>query len=159
MSFLDIVFLVVIAFILIIVVNVSDYIHQQVFVPMNDSSKTSTPLNQSQYDTIEAQWQQNKNFFDNSFTAIFIVAGIASVLMAAMLAPYPAALAVFLLINLVTLFLYDGLNTYLTAFLTGSLNTGAMSYAVAFWQSGVPKLIIGLNILMAVVLFGKKVTQ
>ena len=152
MGFLDIVFIVVSFAVLLMVVNVGDTAFDSVMPSMNGTFSNST------YNDMYRQHDYNNTFFDNSFAALFILFCGISIVLTALLVSHPGALAVWVLVNIVTLFLYDVMSTYLVAFMTGSLNTGAMANAYDFWLSGVPRLVCVANIFLAVVLFGKRVT-
>ena len=152
MGFLDVVYVLIFFFVLLIAVNVGDTAFRAVMPSLNGTFSNAT------YNDMYAQHRYNNTFFDNSFAALFLLFCGISIILTALLVSHPGALAAWLLINLVTLFLYDVLSAFLAAFMLGPLNTGAMANAYDFWLSGVPKLVCVANIFLAVVLFGKRVT-
>lgn len=149
MAFSDLLYLVFFMFTLITVVLVGDYIYNAVFPLV--SPQIQTNISTSLSDT----WTTTTGFYNGSFIAIFLILGIVSLILAAKLASSPVYLLMFLLFNLVILWFYDGLSTYLTLFLASPLNTGSMNTAASFLQNGLPKALIVINIIVAIVLFGK----
>lgn len=150
MSFVDIPLLIVVGAMLIVTLNIADFVYNEA---MPDASEIPEPV----HTALDRSWTNTKTFYNNSFAAIFIIAGLAAVLLTAYLYSSPVALAVWLLFNMVSLFIYDAVTEYLSSFLASSLNTNAMIDAVAFWNSGVPLLIPGLSLAMAIIMFGRTV--
>lgn len=151
MSFQDIPFIVIYMFAFIILVVTTDYAWNTIYPVVSED------LTPAQNATLSGGWDNNVNFFDNAFTGLFILFLLSSVLLTALLATHPVILFVWLLFNMLVLLLYDSLNQYLTAFATSPLNdAGAMSTAITFFSSGVPKVIVIMTVIMAIVMLGKK---
>ena len=150
MSFIDVLYALIVFFVLILVWNVMDFVWQTTAPAFNSSIDPAIAGNLSSGIT------KNEQFYDASFAALFIIVLAISAVLTVFLASHPVVLMVWLLFNTVMIFVYDALNDYLTAFLLTDLNTGVMNTAVAFFQSGVPKALIIGNVLMAVVLLGKR---
>lgn len=150
MSFVDVLYALIAFFILIVVWNVMDFVWQNTAPAFNSSIDPAIAGN------LSAGITKNEQFFDTSFAALFVIVIAVSAVLTVFLASHPVVLMVWLLFNTVLIFVYDSLNDYLTVFLLTDLNTGVMNTAVAFFQSGMPKALIFGNVLMAIVLLGKR---
>ena len=151
MSWLDLIpYLLVTFFVLILVWLICDYVWIAVFPTINQSGNEEIAA------TLDTSWDKSKEFADGSYVALFLIIGVIGCVLTVFLAGHPIMLIAWLFINLIALFLYDIFNDFLTVFLLTDLNTGMMSTAVSFFQNGMPKAIIILNMLMALIFLGKR---
>lgn len=150
MAFQDFIYLVVGAFVLIMIVLAMDYTFDSVFPLIQNQ----IPSNQST--ALSSAWTKNNDFFNGSFPAIFFLFSFVALVAAAFISSNPVYLIIFIFINLVLLFVYDAMTQFLTQFMTSSLNTGSMNTAQNFVNNDLPKGIIVLNILLAALLYGRR---
>ena len=111
------------------------------------------------YTSINDGVQNNTQFWNSALIVIFILFALVSVIFSAMISSNPIYLIGWLFLNLIMIFIWDGLGVVLDSFISGPLNTGDMSDAVNFFQNDLVKLLPIINVLIAVALFGKRVTQ
>lgn len=150
MGFSDALYLVIFAFVFIVVVLSSTFILNTVMAQIGPD--IAPEVNSSVMDS----WEQNKTFADDSFTAIWFILAAISIGMTIFLGSHPVMLAVWVLFNITAFFVYDMLDDFLTVFLATPLNTGDMNDAAAFVQGDMPKAIVVINVLIGAVLFGKR---
>lgn len=153
MSQLDIVLLVVGFCIFLFVAATAESIWRQMFA---SAYASSSPSVQSTQQTLNSSVNNNFTFFNASYVGLFIVMALVSIGLTIFVSSHPVFLFAWLLVNLVTLMVYDAILPSVVSFAGSSLNTGAMSNAFTFFQSGIAKVIIVLNVIMAVVLIGGK---
>jgi len=111
------------------------------------------------YTSINDGVQNNTQFWNSALIVIFILFALVSVIFSAMISSNPIYLIGWLFLNLIMIFVWDGLGVVLGSFISGPLNTGDMGDAVNFFQNDLVKLLPIINVLIAVALFGKRVTQ
>ena len=111
------------------------------------------------YTSINDGVQNNTQFWNSALIVIFILFALVSVIFSAMISSNPIYLIGWLFLNLIMIFVWDGLGVVLDSFISGPLNTGDMGDAVNFFQNDLVKLLPIINVLIAVALFGKRVTQ
>ena len=150
MSFFDTLFTVVILGAFIITLMVSINIWDTLFPIASQNVPTSISNN------LNTGWDRNVDFFDSAYPVIFIIIGIISIMLTIYLYNHPVFLVVWLLINLITLVIYDGVLDAINAIAATSLNTSQLNTALDFFRTQVPRLIIVINIIMAVVMLGKR---
>lgn len=149
MSFFDMLTLIVAFFLIIIVSLASLYVWNITAPQLGAPANVTTAFNDSINETV--------GFWDTSFAAMFVLLGIASIVLTIFLASNPALLLAWILMNMATLFVWDQLNDVLTIFLTMPFDGGQMNTAIAFFQTGIPMAVPILNLIMGVVIFGKRV--
>lgn len=151
MSFFDTLTLVM-AFMLIIIVSLASLYVWTVTAPqLHAPANVTTAFNNSINTSV--------SFWDTSFAAMFIILALGSVVLTIFLSSNPALLVAWIFLNMATLFVWDSLNDVLTIFIAMPLNGGQMNTAIAFFQTGVPMAIPIINLLMGIVIFGKRVFQ
>ena len=111
------------------------------------------------YTSINDGVQNNTQFWNSALIVIVILFALVSVIFSAMISSNPVYLIGWLFLNLIMIFVWDGLGVVLDSFISGPLNTGDMGDAVNFFQNDLVKLLPIINVLIAVALFGKRVTQ
>lgn len=151
MSFFDVFYLIAFGFILILVVNTCD-LAWHMAIPGANSTENAANVAQ-----IDAAWNNNTGFFNHSFAAIFIMIAIIMIVLTAAIYTHPVILAVWLLINILALYQYDAMVDALVGIAATSMWTGVMAEAADFFASKVGMLIPLLNVLMALVMLGKRV--
>jgi len=152
-AFSDIFFLIIGAFVLIISVLVGMTVYDEVMGTLQPKIPVAT------YTSINDGVQNNTQFWNSALIVIFILFALVSVIFSAMISSNPIYLIGWLFLNLIMIFIWDGLGVVLDSFISGPLNTGDMSDAVNFFQNDLVKLLPIINVLIAVALFGKRVTQ
>lgn len=150
MAFSDIAYLVILAFAFVVILLTMDYIWTAVIGVIGPDM----PGNTSQ--SMNASWTQNKQFADDSFTAIWFLLAAVSIGLTIFLGSHPIVLVAWIFFNFVILFVVDSLTDFLTAFLASDMNTGSMNDAASFVQTDMPKAIVGVNILLGIIMFGKR---
>ena len=153
MSQLDIVFLVIGFCIFLLMAATAQSIWQQMFA---SAYQTTNPSMQPTMQTVNNSVNNNFTFFNASYVGLFIVIGLVSVALTIFISSHPVFLFVWLLVNLVSLMIYDSILPMVVSFASSSLNTGALSDAFAFFTSGIAKVIIVINVIMAIVMIGGK---
>jgi hypothetical protein len=151
MGMSDIIYLVVGAFVLLVVILAMDFSFNQVF---DSIDQELPPARAAAYN---ASWSNNVSIFDNSFSALFVIFGLISLALAIFLPSHPVFLIIWLLLNMVMLWAYDIMDLFLDQILTSDLNTGNMNNAVTFVDNTMPKAALVLNMFVGLVLFGKRV--
>ena len=152
-AFSDIFFLIIGAFVLIISVLVGMTVYDEVMGTLQPKIPVAT------YTSINDGVQNNTQFWNSALIVIVILFALVSVIFSAMISSNPVYLIGWLFLNLIMIFVWDGLGVVLDSFISGPLNTGDMSDAVNFFQNDLVKLLPIINVLIAVALFGKRVTQ
>ena len=152
-AFSDIFFLIIGAFVLIISVLVGMTVYDEVMGTLQPKIPVAT------YTSINDGVQNNTQFWNSALIVIVILFALVSVIFSAMISSNPVYLIGWLFLNLIMIFIWDGLGVVLDSFISGPLNTGDMSDAVNFFQNDLVKLLPIINVLIAVALFGKRVTQ
>ena len=152
-AFSDIFFLIIGAFVLIISVLVGMTVYDEVMGTLQPKIPVAT------YTSINDGVQNNTQFWNSALIVIFILFALVSVIFSAMISSNPIYLIGWLFLNLIMIFVWDGLGVVLDSFISGPLNTGDMGDAVNFFQNDLVKLLPIINVLIAVALFGKRVTQ
>lgn len=150
MAFSDIMYLMLMAFALLVTMVACNYMLEAMMGHIEGDIPETT--NASVHDS----WDQNMEFADNSFAAVWFLLAAISIGLTIMLASHPVVLIAWLLFNVLCLFVWDTMNDFLTPFLASDLNLGGMEDAASFVQTDLPKAIIGVNILVGMVLFGKR---
>jgi len=153
MAFSDVMYLVIFAFLFVIVILTSDYLYNAVMGTEYLENNIPAEINES----VEDSWDTNVSFANNSFAGIWFILGIVSIGLTIFLASHPIVLIGWILFNIITLFVFDVLTDFLTQFLLSDLNTGVMNVAIAFIENDLAKAVIVLNVLIGAVLFGKQV--
>lgn len=127
---------------------VGDTVYQAFFPTINSSlpAASSTAINKG--------WTNTIGFFDGSMFAIAILIGIVSLILTVWLRSNPVYLIMWFLVNLITFFVYDALAQMVIVIFLTPLNTGNFDGAYNFITSGMPKLLIILNMAAALILFG-----
>lgn len=151
MALSDLVYLMAGAFILIIVVLSMDYAFTQVM------SSIEPDLPAERFASLNESWTNNATMMNDSFSALFVVFGLVSLALAIFLPSHPVFLVVWILLNLVMIWVYDTMELFLQAFLDSDLDTGIMDDATSFVDTTLPKAALVLNMLIGTVLFGKRV--
>ena len=152
-AFSDIFFLIIGAFVLIISVLVGMTVYDEVMGTLQPKIPVAT------YTSINDGVQNNTQFWNSALIVIVILFALVSVIFSAMISSNPVYLIGWLFLNLIMIFVWDGLGVVLDSFISGPLNTGDMGDAVNFFQNDLVKLLPIINVLIAVALFGKRVTQ
>jgi len=152
-AFSDIFFLIIGAFVLIISVLAGMTVYDEVMGTLQPKIPVAT------YTSINDGVQNNTQFWNSALIVIFILFALVSVIFSAMISSNPIYLIGWLFLNLIMIFVWDGLGVVLDSFISGPLNTGDMGDAVNFFQNDLVKLLPIINVLIAVALFGKRVTQ
>ena len=152
-AFSDIFFLIIGAFVLIISVLAVMTVYDEVMGTLQPKIPVAT------YTSINDGVQNNTQFWNSALIVIFILFALVSVIFSAMISSNPIYLIGWLFLNLIMIFVWDGLGVVLDSFISGPLNTGDMGDAVNFFQNDLVKLLPIINVLIAVALFGKRVTQ
>lgn len=140
-------------FFLFIIVSLTGLFIWSNFTPMMNTTANGNVTN-----TFTASINQTVSFWDLSFSAIYIIVSLASIILTIFLQSNPALLVIWLLLNVVILFVWDQLNSILTLFLAMPLNGGQFPHAVAFFQGDIPKIIPIINMLIGLFLFGKNLS-
>lgn len=109
--------------------------------------------------TMNASINKSVSFWDSGMAAIFLIISIASVILTVFLNSHPVLLAIWVLINLVTLIVWDTFNDTLTIFINSPVNGGHLDNAASFFQSDMPKFIPIINMFIGIFLFSKKVRE
>jgi len=151
MALSDIVILLVFSFVFVVILLSADYSFTKVF----DSIDQDLPT--ARAEKYNASWNNNVSFFNNSFSALWAIFALISLALALLLPSHPVFLIIWLLLNLVMIWLYDTLEVFLQKFLESDLDTGAMDQATNFVDTTLPKAALVLNMLVGIVLFGKRV--
>lgn len=149
MAFSDSIYLIITAFVLIIGTLTISYIYDAVMPSISGDLPVGYVAKS------DAAMDNNINFINLSFAALFFLFAILSFVFSSMVASNPVFLIAWLLINMITLFMYDTLLTVLDAFMLSDLNTGVMNTAYAFFTGGMAKGIIIINIIISIALYGK----
>jgi hypothetical protein len=152
MAFSDILYLLVLAFGIIVVSLVGVYIYDQIY-PKTFQGQINPALETK----INNGLDNNIGFFNLSFITIFLVIGFISVILSAYVSSNPLFLVAWIFINLILLFVYDTMFDALSYFIGSTIDDGSMDSAIAFFNGGLPKSIPILNVLVAIALFGKRV--
>lgn len=150
MSFFDGLYLVVWFFVLLIVSCTAYFVWNQIWPTVKAGVPATTQTK------LETSVDNGMAFVDGSYAAMFIILMLCSVAMTVMLAANPIALIAWLLINIVTLVVFDSLNGFVSAFVAGGVYSGTFANAASFFQTGIPKVIPVFNMLLAIFLFGKR---
>lgn len=106
--------------------------------------------------SIQAAWQNNVDFWNNSLAAIFFLFAIIAIGLTIFLASHPFLLIAWIFFNLIILWLHDALMEVLSVIIASPLNTGAMDVAIGFIQTDMISGIVIINIILGAVLFGKR---
>lgn len=151
MSFEDTIFLIGGIFAIIAMVMILHYAYTSVMAPISSMmpGNTSAQLNATEIKTV--------NFIDGSIAAMFFMFSAGIIALTAYLSGNPAALALWLILNIVMVLVWDVLDQTLTSIEGSVLNTGILSQARLFFHNVIPKAAVGVNILLGCALFGKKV--
>lgn len=154
MSQLDIPFILVIMLVLIVGIGIMAYlntiIYPEIMAIAPENVQDEINMTQQKVNTVHETYNQ-------SFGAIFIIACIVSVLLTVLLQSHPVFLVFWLLFNMATLVVWDAaMEATVYTFRDSELDVGAMDTAMDFAESGMPLWIIGANVLMAVVMLGKR---
>lgn len=149
MSFEDPIVLVAFAFLFITVSLVGMYIWTSVSPSLSaqDHSNFTTTMNSS--------INQSVSFWNTGLATVYILLCLASIILTVFLSSNPALLVVWMLMCVVTLFVWDSLNDVLAVIAASTLNGGQMSSAISFFQSDIPKLVPLVNLLIGIFMFGK----
>ena len=150
MSFTDTIYLVTIFFVIVICLMASSYVYSVVSPPI----LIQLPANQST--TINTGVNSVYSFYDSSLPAIFLILTILSALLTVFLQGHPIILTVWLVISVMTLVVYDIGLDILNAFTATSLNIHTMDTSIEFYRSGIPKFIPIANLIIALVMLGKR---
>lgn len=150
MSFTDTIYLVFIFAIIIICLMTSSYVFSVVFPPIGGL----IPVNQST--TINNSVNSVYSFYDASLPAIFLILAILSALLTVFLRGHPIILAIWLIISVMTLLVYDIGLDLVNAFAATSINNHSMDISIEFYRSGIPKFIPVANLIIALVMLGKR---
>lgn len=153
MSQLDTVFLIVGFCTFLLMAATAQSIWQQMFT---SAYQTTAPSMQPTMQTVNNSVNNNFTFWNASYVGLFIVMGLVSVALTIFISSHPVFLFAWLLVNLVSLMIYDSILPFVASFATSSLNSGAMANAFTFFQSGLAKAIIVINVIMAIVMIGGK---
>lgn len=151
MAFSDLVYIMVGAFLLIITLLTVDFTLKAILPEVQDEVPEQT------YDKLNASWTNNANIFNNSYSALFVLFALVSLALAVFLPSHPVFLIVWFLVNLVMIWVYDTMDIFLQGFLNSDLDTGVADSAVSFVDNTLPKAALILNMLIGMVLFGKRV--
>lgn len=150
MAFSDALYLVIFAFVFVVVVLSGSFVYTTVMGAIDQDLPPAANA------SISASMNSNMEFADNSFSAIWFILAAISIGLTIFLGSHPVVLAVWLMFNIVAFFVFDILSDFLAGFLASDLNTGEMNDAVAFIQGDMPKAIVVVNVLIGAVLFGKR---
>ena len=153
MSFFDGVYILLSFFIFIIIISCAFWMWS-VFSP-SFMVGTPTDFNTTMSDVMN----RNFTFWDTSFAAMFIIMLLLSVVLSIFVYSHPVFILLWLLFNIICLFMWDYLTTILTAFQATSINIGQMATAIGFFQSSVPKILIAFNVLVAIAMMGKRLMK
>ena len=153
MAFSDVLYLIIGAFALIVVVLAMDYVQNSV---MTSIGPKISPTNVAK---IDKAWDQNRDFMNTGFIAMFIILAMIGVILSALVSSHPVFLVAWLLFNLVVLFVWDNLVSAMDAITSSSINTGNMNDAINFFKSDMAKVVVFVNILVALGLFGKRMVS
>lgn len=150
MAFSDILYLVVgaIGFLITLAVCMA------VFTPFMAAVGPNMPGNTSTQ--VSGVWTGNISFFDSSFAAIFVIMAVMSIGFTLFLNSHPVFLVIWLFANLLTLFVWDVMMDVLTDVITALGVVASFPNSVAFLQNDMAQAIVVINVLLGVVLFGKK---
>jgi len=151
MSFTDIVFLIFIVVVIIVALMFSAYAFSIIYPPIG----VLIPANQSTviYNSVTSVY----TFYDATIPALFIIMGTLSAILTVLLRGHPVILAVWLVISVMALVVYDVGLDIINAFAATEANTHIMDTSIEFYRSGIPKFIPVANLLIALVMLGKRV--
>lgn len=110
-----------------------------------------TTMNES----LHRGWDANISFYDTHFAALFIILLILSAFLTVALPVPPIVLAVWLLVNILSLILWDYFSAILIVVEASALNTGGMNTAFSFFTSEIGKIIPVTNMILALIMLGK----
>ena len=157
MGFDDILYLVVSCVLVIpIIVMAIDLVNSEMNTAVGDSGLN---INATVNESIQESWTQNKNFWDQSLPAIFFIFAAISVGLTIFLSSHPFLLIAWVFFNMLILWLIDALLEVLAAVVASPLNTGAMATSISFMENDLAKAVIMINIILGIVLFGKRAIQ
>jgi len=154
MAYVDILYVMAV-FVALFVLLASTYFIWNIEFPIMNSSAagtTAVPVMTNINKTVNGQF----DFFFNNFQLLYIIFSIVAVLLTVVLISNPIGLAVWLIINLLGFVLFDSLITFVTSFAGTPIYTTKLDAALDFLQSGVPQLLPLFNMLLAIVLVGKR---
>ncbi len=150
MSYTDIVYLVFIFALIIVCLMTSSYLYSVVYTPIG----SLIPVNQSTM--INNSVNGVYNFYDTALPAIFLILAILSALLTVFLQGHPIILVIWLIISVMTLLIYDIGLDIVNAFAATPINNHSMDTSIAFYRTGIPKFIPIANLIIAIVLLGKR---
>ena len=155
MSGFDAAYILLFGFLLIVFALIAGILWQAVSPSLSPYLPTeySTPIFSGVTNMLE--------FWNTDFAAIIVLMLLGSVVLALFAYSHPVMLLAWFMFNLVTIMLYFLLNNILTSLLTtlNTLNPGTMINAIAFFSGPLPLVILVFNVLMAIVLMGKRMQQ
>lgn len=110
-------------------------------------------------ETLTRAMDRTTNFLDTSFIALFFIFSAVVIGLTVFLISHPVGLAIFLMMQIVTIMVWDSLDTLLTGIEASAINGGEMDTALAFFHGDMPKAIVIINILLGAVMFGRRAYQ
>lgn len=147
----DILYVLLLGFILILLLWIFDYTHDAFF------AKIGPMLDPAQETALNDSWDSTVSFFDMSFAAMLIIFALAAIALTILLASHPVFLLVWLFFSMVLFFIWDTTVDVLDAIGATVLNTHVADNALAFYENDLPKAFMLINILLAGVFLGKRV--
>jgi hypothetical protein len=93
---------------------------------------------------------------NNFIPALFYILSAIAIGATIYLQSNPVWLAIWLVINIAALVVWDGLDDFLTTYAASAANTGLMTTAISFFHNDIPKATVIINVLMGCVLYGKR---
>lgn len=154
MSETDMIVILILCVFVIIFVSLTHYIWGSVFPNL---PQTGPAGNVTQ--TMDTMIQNNTSFWNNSLGAVYLMLGLGSILLTVLIRSHPVFLVAWILFNLVVLMVYDQMLTVVNIYVGSAIYDGSMSTAVSFFVNDVGLLIPVLNMVLAIVLLGKKVFE
>lgn len=157
MAFLDLIYGLVIITTIIIGVLIADYAYNTIMTPFNNLDNDPEIVNFN--NNMTAKWHQNRDFFNNSFGAIFFIILVIDIVLIIFIRSHPVFLVIWFFMNLILLYVYDSMSVIVDAIEDSVINTGAMNNAISFFNGWIPKSLIIGNMITAMILFGKRVIE